>query len=169
MALVDERSGHDGPGWNNMTGPATEQTPVSRSYLPPAPRETAHTTDVWVSLSVAVALGMTAATIALWPAEQHAKNATQSVLPMASAAEHLPASPEQTEAAAVENSPTRFTNPFDASEVFEFPPGTSADAARESVAEMLLQRARERRPQISNMHGHRSAALHTPALFSEHF
>ena len=41
-------------------------------------------------------------------------------------------------------SPVRFRNPFDASEVFEFPPGTSDDSARESVAAMLLQRARDR-------------------------
>ena len=40
--------------------------------------------------------------------------------------------------------PVRFGNPFDASEVFEFPPGTSVDQARESVAAMLLQRARDR-------------------------
>jgi hypothetical protein len=41
-------------------------------------------------------------------------------------------------------SPVRFSNPFDVSEVFEFPPGTSDDQARESVAAMLLQRARDR-------------------------
>jgi hypothetical protein len=40
--------------------------------------------------------------------------------------------------------PVRFRNPFDASEVFEFPPGTSDDSARESVAATLLQRARDR-------------------------
>jgi hypothetical protein len=40
--------------------------------------------------------------------------------------------------------PVRFRNPFDASEVFEFPPGTSDDSARESVAALLLQRARDR-------------------------
>jgi hypothetical protein len=39
----------------------------------------------------------------------------------------------------------RFKNPFDASEVFEFPPGTSVAEARQSVAEVLLERARDRR------------------------
>ena len=48
----------------------------------------------------------------------------------------LPAEPRQP--------PVQFRNPFDASEVFEFPPGTSDDQARESVAAMLLQRARGR-------------------------
>jgi hypothetical protein len=40
-------------------------------------------------------------------------------------------------------------NPFDRSEVFEFPPGTSLEDARQSVAELLLQRARTRSIQLS--------------------
>jgi hypothetical protein len=43
------------------------------------------------------------------------------------------------------DSPVRFSNPFDASEVFEFPPGTSDEQARQSVAAILLQRARDRK------------------------
>lgn len=35
-------------------------------------------------------------------------------------------------------------NPFDPQEVFEFPAGTSPDEGREKVAQVLLQRARER-------------------------
>lgn len=46
--------------------------------------------------------------------------------------------------AASQESPVRFSNPFDASEVFEFPPGTDEDQARQSVATVLLQRARDR-------------------------
>ena len=38
----------------------------------------------------------------------------------------------------------KFQNPFDATEVFEFPAGTSATEAREAVTELLLRRARER-------------------------
>ena len=38
----------------------------------------------------------------------------------------------------------RFANPFDKSEVFEFPPGTSEVEARDAVADLLLQRARDR-------------------------
>jgi hypothetical protein len=47
--------------------------------------------------------------------------------------------------------PTQIANPFDASEVFEFPPGTPKDAARESAADMLLERASERRAQIGSL------------------
>jgi hypothetical protein len=45
------------------------------------------------------------------------------------------------------SSPMRMANPFDSSEVFEFPAGTSKAEARESIANVLMQRARDRRPQ----------------------
>ena len=45
---------------------------------------------------------------------------------------------------AVERPPVRFTNPFDTTEVFEFPPGTSDAEARQAAADLLLQRARDR-------------------------
>jgi hypothetical protein len=44
----------------------------------------------------------------------------------------------------VEAPPVRFANPFDKTEVFEFPPGTTKEEARELVAQMLLERARGR-------------------------
>lgn len=40
--------------------------------------------------------------------------------------------------------PVRFRNPFDKSEVFEFPAGTSRAEARKAVAQLLRERARER-------------------------
>lgn len=40
--------------------------------------------------------------------------------------------------------PVRVVNPFDDSEVFEFPAGTSEREAHDRVAELLLERARER-------------------------
>jgi hypothetical protein len=50
----------------------------------------------------------------------------------------------EVEVAAEEPPPVRFTNPFDKTEVFELPPGTSKQEAREIVAQLLLERARER-------------------------
>lgn len=41
--------------------------------------------------------------------------------------------------------PVRYANPFDKSEVFEFPAGTTKEAARDQVAAMLLERGLERR------------------------
>lgn len=40
--------------------------------------------------------------------------------------------------------PTLYRNPFDRSEVFELPPGLTQAEARDMVAEILLERARER-------------------------
>ena len=44
-----------------------------------------------------------------------------------------------------QGAPVRIENAFDATEVFEFPDGTTASEAREAVAELLLSRARDRR------------------------
>ena len=46
--------------------------------------------------------------------------------------------------ALAEQPPVRFANPFDKSEVFEFPAGTTRTQARAVVADLLLQRAMER-------------------------
>ena len=59
-------------------------------------------------------------------------------------------------------------NPFDATEVFVFPGATTETEARSAIAELLLQRARERRRQGSYLrqasHGHlpRSIAAANP-------
>jgi hypothetical protein len=45
------------------------------------------------------------------------------------------------------NPTVRVINPFDATEVFEFPAGTSAVEGRDKVAQILLERARERQGQ----------------------
>ena len=57
----------------------------------------------------------------------------------------LPPAPPATPApSATSDAPVRFKNPFDRSEVFEFPAGTSQTEMRAAVAELLAQRARER-------------------------
>lgn len=60
-------------------------------------------------------------------------------LPLAPAPPATPAAPATPDAA-----PVRYRNPFDRSEVFEFPAGTSRTEMRDAVAELLAQRARER-------------------------
>jgi len=61
------------------------------------------------------------------------------------------AAPLAPPAAAVQTEPpppvVQVMNPFDASEVFEFPADTTQSAARDAMAEVLLQRARERHRQ----------------------
>lgn len=48
--------------------------------------------------------------------------------------------------------PVRVRNPFDKKEVFEFPPGTTPEAARAAVADALLERARERQAAYEAKH-----------------
>jgi hypothetical protein len=47
-------------------------------------------------------------------------------------------------------STVKFANPFDQNEVFEFPAGTTRAEARDAVAEILMQRARERQGTVSD-------------------
>jgi hypothetical protein len=131
-----------------MTGLGPERTPVFTSRLPPVPPEAAHARDVLVSLSIAAVLCLAATIIALWPTDPHEKTPATSAVATVSTKDHFPPTPTQVAPAKAEtSSPTRFTNPFDTSEVFEFPPGTPEDTARASVADVLLERARERRAQ----------------------
>jgi hypothetical protein len=58
--------------------------------------------------------------------------------------------PPVSEPPAPPGEPVRFKNPFDRSEVFEFPPGTSQAEARQAVAEMLMERARDRHVQLTD-------------------
>jgi hypothetical protein len=62
--------------------------------------------------------------------------------------------------------PIRFKNPFDRSEVFEFPPGTSPAEARQAVAQLLMERARDRHVKfVERKHGAvRKAAAHGGAI-----
>jgi len=52
----------------------------------------------------------------------------------------------------VEQPPVRVTNPFDKKEVFEFPAGTTPEAAQAAVADTLLARARERQAEYEAKH-----------------
>lgn len=59
------------------------------------------------------------------------------------------------------------SNPFDATEVFEFPAETTASQARETMAELLLQRARDRFAQgvilsHAGIHDRAHGAVHEP-------
>jgi GYF domain 2 len=56
----------------------------------------------------------------------------------------IPASLAQIDPVEAAPLPVRVKNPFDASEVFEFPPGTPQNVARDKVADILMARAMER-------------------------
>jgi hypothetical protein len=79
----------------------------------------------------------------LWPVPDRHPPAPAPVPAFASAAplaQVAPAGPAEPQGASV-----RIKNAFDATEVFEFPPGTTGSESREAVAKLLLRRASDRR------------------------
>jgi hypothetical protein len=120
-------------------------SPASLSVLE-APQ--AHRTARWdngMSSRMMRVAGVLATVVALaiWAAAHRAAEPHSSA-PTATIDVPVSTAPAGTVPADPERSPVRFTNPFDASEVFEFPPGTSETEARQAVAELLRQRARDR-------------------------
>jgi len=115
-----------------------------------------------VTFAVAV-LGIAVAS--LWPAsDRHPPApAVTSAAPLAEVAPAGPAEPQ--------GAPVQIRNAFDATEVFEFPHGTTESEAREAVAELLLSRARDRRAEglalrrAGNLQPDRGAAVQQPEVF----
>jgi hypothetical protein len=70
-------------------------------------------------------------------------------LPLDADTGERPAALQNTAPPSADNTPVRFTNPFDVTEVFEFPLGTSATEVRQAVANLLLQRAQARQNSLS--------------------
>jgi hypothetical protein len=96
----------------------------------------------WTFARIGGAVGAVAAVVAFASVTHHTTPSTA-----APPTAVKPATPTQPapEPAAPTGDPVRFKNPFDRSEIFEFPAGTSDEEARQAVAELLLQRANERR------------------------
>jgi hypothetical protein len=101
----------------------------------------------WPLARIAGLLSIAAAVIALGSAAHRAidRNSPAPAIAIKASGSAAPAAPQPTES---DSQPVRFKNPFDRSEVFEFPPGTSDAEARQSVANLLLQRAHERQSQL---------------------
>ncbi len=78
---------------------------------------------------------------------------TSAAAPGPAAATLPPIAPTPAPVSEPVNNPVRFKNPFDSSEVFEFPPGTTTAEARQAVASILLERGRERRAQLRSVSG----------------
>jgi hypothetical protein len=113
-----------------------------------------------VTFAVAV-LGIAVAF--LWPASDWHPPAA-AVTSAARVAEVAPAAGP----AEPQGTPVRVNNAFDATEVFEFPQGTTESEARDAVAELLLSRARDRRAEglalrrAGNLQPDRGAAVREP-------
>ncbi|HEY0768676.1 MAG TPA: hypothetical protein VGD47_12020 [Steroidobacteraceae bacterium] len=126
-----------------------ESTPGSSSPASPSPKPRlqaggATRFRLWPLGLAAAVVGIAAAIAWWWAAAQRAAewNPPAVTSPLPAAVVPPPAAPAEPQ-----GPPVRVRNPFDAREVFEFPAGTSETEAREAVAELLLQRARDRRSQ----------------------
>jgi hypothetical protein len=80
----------------------------------------------------------------------------------------LPAAPESPVPAPADNTAVRFTNPFDGSEVFEFPSGTSEAEAQQAVADLLLKRAHDRQNFWSKTARQRKKNLGLSCAYHDH-
>ena len=87
--------------------------------------------------AVAAAIGLVV--VAYFTADPQPAIATAAVPAPPPAVELRPSAPSLPAAPTV-----KIANPFDPSETFEFPPGTTEDEAKDSAASLLLERARQR-------------------------
>jgi hypothetical protein len=95
-----------------------------------------------VVLTIGAVAAAAAAVAVIVPMERGPQAIQTAMAPSPSPAIEEPAPPE------VVGPPVLFKNPFDDTEVFEFPPGTSPEEARAAVADLLVMRARERQEQL---------------------
>lgn len=116
--------------------------PLHTRAVAPSPLRRMSTSRVALSLSVLMAAVTVGGALYMSVTSDRSARPSSTTVPQRVAEwEWSAATPEP------EGEPVRFANPFDANEVFEFPPGTSESEARDAVADMLLKRAMERQAQ----------------------
>jgi hypothetical protein len=100
-----------------------------------------------VAMTLALAFAAIAAGYAVY---SYLAPVGSSRMPTSSVSDTTVAQPEQL-AMQVEPvaEPLRVANPFDATETFEFPAGTSEADAREAIADFLIERATQRRAALT--------------------
>jgi hypothetical protein len=134
-ALIEESTRSPLPESNGPTSQVLRQAEVPKIHAPPKRR-----------LRLTVVLSIATAALALLMAVPYlAATRTQQPVHAAAASVSIPTASEMPAPPTIEGVPVRFSNPFDATEVFEFPPGTSRAEARDAVADLLSSRARDRR------------------------
>lgn len=117
----------------NVEEPAT--SPAAQPAKPA--KKSASPLKLSLRLSLIAAIGVVGATYVVTSSDG-ASQSTANTPQRIARAEW--AAPQQS----AESKPVRFANPFDADEVFEFPPGTTEIQARDAVADVLLKRAMSR-------------------------
>ncbi len=126
-----------------------EPGPVSPALSSPQPLFKVNSTSSsprwqWTPTAKVAATVVAYAAFAWWSASEFAKELQPRPHVVAKPIVAIP----RAAVAATSSAPdVQIVNPFDATEVFQFPPGSSKDESREKVAQILLQRARERQGQ----------------------
>lgn len=110
---------------------------TSSAPQPSKPAQSASPHKLALPLSLIAAVGVVGATYVVTSSDGATPSVANISQPMAQSEW---AAPQQF----AESEPVRFANPFDAEEVFEFPPGTTETQARDAVADVLLKRALSR-------------------------
>jgi hypothetical protein len=119
-----------------------------------------HQTPVAIAKVAGIVIAYAA--FAWWSAAQFAAQPKPPVMALARPSVVIPAPAS----IAPSSQPTvQLANPFDASEVFEFPAGSSDADNRDKVAQILLQRARERQDQWARTKP--ATNLRTASLYSQ--
>lgn len=113
---------------------------ADRAPTPPETARPPRQRSRWENVLAAAAIAALSSGIT-YMATSHAETDAVSTPVVAMSDTAVTAEPE---AAVAPSIPVQFTNPFDASEIFEFPAGTTDTDAQSAVAEFLLQRARDR-------------------------
>ncbi len=117
--------------------PRTEIAPVSPK-LRPIRLGHERRRSAWTTVGAAAALSAVSSGVTYLATTWAQNNTTEPRLSQVLLA------PVATPAPPLTQDPVRFVNPFDSTEIFLFPAGTSHSEARDAVAEFLLERARER-------------------------
>jgi hypothetical protein len=103
------------------------------------------TTHGWRAIILQIAMATLASGAIAYVATNPQQLARADAISPAQPAPKISPPPPPPPPPALQTEPVTFANPFDATEVFQFPSGTSETEARQSVAELLMQRARERK------------------------
>lgn len=126
-----------------VTARARPAQPLRTNAAAPSPDRRMSASRVTLSLSVLVAAVTAGGALYMPVTPDHpGRSSSTTMLQRVAQREWSAATPE------TEGQPVRFANPFDDSEVFEFPPGTSEAEARAAVADVLMERAMERQDQL---------------------
>lgn len=128
-----------------------QQLEILSQAAPPSPNDVRPTRRAlhmsrWTAFAVAAAVSGVSSGLT------YLASARPEVMPVAPS-QYVAAAPEPVvQAEEPAPTPVRFVNPFDKSEVFEFPASTTEAAARQAVAELLMERARDRLAMDSTRH-----------------